>query len=62
MLRRYVYRCAACGFLSRPVVLVLAVALNLAHPLLHAFEGGGLDAMLVFLDGLAMQAQPEAER
>lgn len=35
-------------------ILVLAV-LNLAHPWLHAFEGGGLDVMLVYLNGYVVQ-------
>lgn len=58
MHRGYIYRCLSCGWISRPMLLGLAVALNVLHPLLHAFEGGGLDAFLVFLDGLALQAQP----
>ena len=36
-------------------VMVALAAANLAHPLLHAFEGGALDVALPYLDLLAMQ-------
>lgn len=40
--------------LLRPIVVVGVVVLNLAHPLLHSFEGGTLDLLLMQLDLWAM--------
>ena len=34
--------------------LVLVVVINLAHPFLHAFEGGSLDMILVYMNSMAM--------
>lgn len=39
--------------LAIPFVLFV-VALNVAHPLLHSFEGGALDTMLPMLDTTAI--------
>lgn len=58
MIRHHVYRCLTCGFVSRPMILALVVAVNVLHPLLHSFEGGGMDAFLVYLDGFALQVDP----
>jgi len=43
--------------ISRQTAMVVFVAivavLNIAHPFLHAFEGGGLDAILAQVDAFA---------
>lgn len=33
--------------------VVAVIAINFLHPFLHGFEGGGLDALLPQLDGIA---------
>lgn len=46
------------GGFSRPIVLGIVVTINLVHPMLHQFEGGGLDAFLVYLDGFVLAVDP----
>lgn len=42
----------------KTLALLLVVAVNAAHPFIHAFEGGGLDVWLVYLDHWIMQTDP----
>lgn len=44
--------------MNRFVAIGILALVNLVHPFIHAFESGGLDVWLVWLDGLAMQADP----
>lgn len=45
--------------LTTPLFVPLAIILNVAHPLLHSFEGGSLDAFIQFVN---MMAFTEASR
>ncbi len=50
--------------LLRPFALLIVLAINLAHPFLHQFEGGSVDAALMQLDVWALSfasvpGQPE---
>lgn len=40
--------------LLRPIAVLVVLAINIAHPFMHSFEGGSLDAMLVYLDQWAL--------
>jgi len=41
------------------VAIPMIVALNLAHPFFHSFEGGQLDLMLPYLDAFAVSVGGE---
>ena len=36
----------------------LVALLNVVHPFIHGFEAGGLDAVLIQLDGFIMAVDP----
>lgn len=38
-----------------PAFMAIVGAINLAHPFAHAFDGGTLDMVLVYLNCMAMQ-------
>lgn len=40
--------------LLRPVAIIAVLAINLAHPFMHGFEGGSLDALIMQIDAWAM--------